>query len=114
MHPLPQTNDAQMRADWTQAIAHAFGTVATVSRLQAPAELTRLFDDAMRVHVCETAPSERMVDAMEEAWWATEYAWDASWSDDEPMRVAYEAWSRAFSDAHELLLRWLEAQARQE
>jgi hypothetical protein len=66
----------------------------------------------MRIHICESAPSERMVDAMEAAWWATEDVWELAWTDTDEFRRGYERWSRTFSHAHELLQRWLDPHQR--
>lgn len=107
------TDDARMRARWTLAIARAIGTMTAVATVQSPPPLIQLFDDAMRIHVCESEPSERMVDAMEGAWWATEDAWETAWQDTDEFRRAYESWSRTFSHAHDVLLRWLDLHPRQ-
>jgi hypothetical protein len=102
------TDDERMRAQWTLAIARALGAMTVVATVQPPAALIQLFDDAMRVHVCESGPSERMVDEMEAAWRASEDVWEVAWQDTGEFRHGYERWSATLSHAHELLLRWLD------
>src|SRR5262245_790971 len=59
------SDSAGLRAEWTESIARAVGTLRAGKVVAPPPELIEVFDDAMRIHILDLQPRVEFVDAME-------------------------------------------------